>query len=272
MNAQLERTERLFGAEAMERLRRSRVLVFGAGGVGGFVIEALTRSGVGTLGICDSDDIALSNLNRQIIATHRTVGMQKADAYEARIREIDPDIIVKKYPVFYLPDSETAELFDFSEYDYIVDAIDTVAAKIDIILRAIEAGTPVISSMGCGNRVDPGKLAITDIYKTNMDPLAKVMRRELKKRGVKKLKVLCSSESPVVPLDLGTGQAEDFGQDGAEMPQAQRTPAASGKKVPPGSTAFVPSAGGLMIAAEVVRDLTGFDPAGRTKGGKQTAK
>ena len=198
--------------------------------------------------------------------------MRKVDAFEARIREIDPDVIVEKYPVFYLPETETAAMFDFSKYDYIVDAIDTVAAKIDIILRAIEAGTPVISSMGCGNRVDPGKLAITDIYKTNMDPLAKVMRRELKKRGVKKLKVLCSSESPVVPLDLGTGQAEDFGQDGAEMPQGQRMPAALGKKVPPGSTAFVPSAGGLMIAAEVVRELSGFDPAGRTKGGKQTAK
>lgn len=271
MNAQLERTERLFGTEAMERLRRSRVLVFGAGGVGGFVIEALARSGIGTLGICDSDDIALSNLNRQIIATHRTVGMRKVDAFEARIREIDPDVIVEKYPVFYLPETEMAAMFDFSKYDYIVDAIDTVAAKIDIILRAIEAGIPVISSMGCGNRVDPGKLAITDIYKTNMDPLAKVMRRELKKRGVKKLKVLCSSESPVVPLDLESGRAEDFGQDGAE-PQDLQTPAASGKKVPPGSTAFVPSAGGLMIAAEVVRELSGFDPASRTKGGKQTAK
>lgn len=246
MSEQLERTERLFGEPAMEQLRKSRVLVFGAGGVGGFVIEALARSGIGTLGICDSDSIVLSNLNRQIIATHRTVGLLKVDAFEARIAEIDPEVSVRKYPVFYLPDSEEAAQFDFAEYDYIVDAIDTVAAKIDIILRAQAEGVPVISSMGCGNRIDPGKLAIMDIYKTSMDPLAKVMRRELKKRGVKHLKVLCSSESPLVPLPAES-----------EEPGGKRSP---------GSTAFVPSAGGLMIASEVVRELSGINAEERRRG------
>ena len=288
MTAQLERTERRFGSEAMERLRRSRVLIFGVGGVGGFVTEALARSGVGALDLCDSDEVALSNLNRQIIATHSTVGMRKVDAFEARIADIDPGIVVRKYPVFYLPDSEEAAQFDFAQYDYVVDAVDTVAAKIDIILRAQAAGVPVISSMGCGNRIDPGKLVITDIYKTKTDPLAKIMRRELKKRGVKHLKVLCSTEDPLVPQapaapDAGTAAAPGTTVK-ADAPKGRRAPgstAAPGTTVKagapkgrlaPGSTAFVPTAAGLMIAAEVGRELTDFDPTGRTKGGRQSGK
>ena len=247
MSEQLSRTERILGAGAMARLRRSRVAVFGAGGVGGFVIEALSRSGLGALDIIDSDTVALSNLNRQIIATRSTVGRLKVDAFAERIADIDPEVCVRTYPVFYLPDSEEAALFNFKDYDYVVDAIDTVAAKIDIILRAQEAGVPVISSMGCGNRIDPGKLAIMDLSKTSMDPLARTMRRELKKRGVAHVKVLCSSESPLRPVAEGPA-------DGQLSGSADERP----KRMAPGSTAFVPASAGLMIAAEVVRDLSGI--------------
>ena len=221
---QYERTELLIGEEGLQHLRKARVAVFGAGGVGGYVIEALARAGVGTLDITDSDTVSESNLNRQIIALHSTVGRKKTEVFSERIRDIDPAIRVITHDCFYLP--ETAGQFDFSLYDYVVDAVDTVTAKIDIVMRAQEAGVPVISSMGTGNKLDPSRFEIADIYETEMDPLAKVLRRELKKRGVKKLKVLFSREKP---RDVG-----------------QRTP---------GSISFVPPSAGLMIAGEVIKDL-----------------
>ena len=221
---QYERTELLIGEEGLQHLRKARVAVFGAGGVGGYVIEALARAGVGTLDITDSDTVSESNLNRQIIALHSTVGRKKTEVFSERIRDIDPEIRVITHDCFYLP--ETAGQFDFSLYDYVVDAVDTVTAKIDIVMRAQEAGVPVISSMGTGNKLDPSRFEIADIYETEMDPLAKVLRRELKKRGVKKLKVLFSREKP---RDVG-----------------QRTP---------GSISFVPPSAGLMIAGEVIKDL-----------------
>ena len=199
MNEQFSRTARLLGEESIHKLRRSRVAVFGAGGVGGYVIEALARAGVGSLELIDNDVIAPSNLNRQIIATRETLGMPKVEAFAERIRSIDPAIEVTCRQLFYLP--EEGERFDFTSYDYVVDAIDTVSAKIDIICHCTEAGTPVISSMGCGNRMDPTALIIADIAKTHTDPLARVMRRELKKRGIAHLPVLFSTEPPLLPYE-----------------------------------------------------------------------
>lgn len=223
MEGQFIRTEMLFGKESMDRLAHARVAVFGIGGVGGYVVEALARSGVGTLDLIDNDTVCESNLNRQIIALHSTLGMYKVDAARERILDINPLAKVNCHKTFFLP--ESADDFPFEEYDYVVDAIDTVTGKIELILRAQAANTPVISCMGAGNKLDPTAFEVADIYKTSVCPLAKVMRRELKKRGVKKLKVVYSKEEPVSRF---------------------RTP---------GSNAFVPSVAGLIIAGEVVKDL-----------------
>lgn len=229
---QFIRTEMLLGPEAMERLANARVAVFGVGGVGGHVIEALARSGIGALDIVDNDKIARSNINRQIIATHKTVGRYKTEVMAERLSEINPDLRVKCYTCFYLP--ETARTFDFTSYDYVVDAIDTVTGKIQLILQAREAKVPVISSMGTGNKLNPGLLEIADIYETSVCPLARVMRRELKARQIPSLKVVYSKEEPIKPLNLEE---------------------ASGRRATPGSTAFVPSVAGLMLAGEVIRDI-----------------
>ncbi len=221
-----ERTELLIGAEGVSRLASARVLIFGVGGVGGYICEALARAGVGALGIVDNDVISESNINRQIIATCETVGMEKIKVMEQRILSINPDCRVETFGCFYLPGTEEADRFDFTKYDYVVDAIDTTSAKLDIICRCKEAGTPVISSMGTGNKLDPSRFEITDISKTSVCPLAKVIRKELRARGVKGVKVLYSREEPI-----RTGS---------------RTP---------GSISFVPPAAGLLIAGEVVKDL-----------------
>ena len=232
---QYARTQLLIGKDAMEKIRGSRVLIFGVGGVGGCAAEALARSGVGTLGIVDDDYVAETNLNRQILALHSTLGMHKADAAKQRILDIDPETCVQTYKMFYLP--ENADRIDFSSYDYIVDAIDTVTAKLEIAVRADKAGVPLISAMGCGNRLDPSKLIVTDIYKTDTDPLARVMRRELRKRGVPKLTVVCSTE-PAMPRAPG----EDTGE-------------LKGSRPAPGSTPFVPTAAGYLLASRVIMDL-----------------
>lgn len=229
---QYERTRMLIGGGAMARLRAARVAVFGVGGVGGYAVEALARSGVGALDLIDSDTVCLSNLNRQIIATRETLGRYKVDVAAERVASIDPEITVRTYRTFYLP--ETAGEFDLTRYDYIVDAIDTVAGKIALALNAREAGTPIISALGTGNKLDPTKLALGDIYDTSVCPLARVMRRELRRRGVERLSVLWSSEEPIRPLST------------EEEPR---------RRAVPGSTAFVPGAGGLIIASKVVRDL-----------------
>jgi len=234
MADQYSRTRMLLGDEAMARLRASRVAVFGVGGVGSYVVEALARSGVGALDLIDNDEVCLTNLNRQLIATHRTVGRAKVDAAAERIADIAPDCTVRTYRTFFLP--ENAEQFDFTQYDYVVDAIDTVAGKLALVLSAQRAGTPIISALGTGNKLDATKLEIGDIYSTSVCPLARVMRRELRRRGVERLKVLWSREEPIVPL---TADEE------------------TERRALPGSTAFVPGAGGLMIAGEVVRDLIG---------------
>ncbi len=238
MENQFTRTELLLGADAMEKLRGSRVVIFGVGGVGGYVTEALARSGVGAFELVDRDVVSVTNLNRQIIATWKTIGRDKTEVMAERIADINPKAQVTLRKCFFLP--ETADQFDFSRYDYVVDAVDTVTAKIEIIMRAQQAGVPVISSMGAGNKLDPSKFEVADIYKTSVDPLARVMRRELKKRGVRKLKVVYSKEEPMKPL--GRIEAD---------PEA-------GRKDVPGSSAFTPSAAGLLIASEVVKDLIGF--------------
>ena len=222
----------LFGDEAMEKLARSRVAVFGLGGVGGYALEALARSGIGALDLIDSDTVALSNLNRQILATADTVGMNKTDAAEARVKSINPDCAVRKSTVFFLP--ENAGEFDFSAYDYVLDAIDTVSGKLAIILAARAAGVPVISAMGTGNKLDPSKLRVSDIYETSVCPLARVMRRELKKRGIDRVKVVYSTEPALSPA-----------------PADEETH----RRATPGSTAFVPAVAGLILAGEVIKDI-----------------
>jgi len=226
---QFERTALLLGKASVERLARKRVAVFGVGGVGGFVCEGLVRAGIGAIDIVDKDTVALSNINRQLIALHSTVGKNKVDVLEERLKDINKNLIIKKYKCFFLP--ETSETFDFREYDYVVDAIDTVTGKIELILKAKEAGVPIISAMGAGNKLDPTAFQVSDIYKTSVCPLARVMRRELKKRGVEKLKVVYSKEEPIKP------QFEE------------------GEEVVPGSVSFVPPALGLIIAGEIVKDL-----------------
>lgn len=238
MSDQFSRTQLLFGSDAMEKLASSRVAVFGVGGVGGYVVEALVRSGIGAIDIVDDDKVCLSNLNRQIIALHSTVGRYKVDVAEERIKDINPDCTVYKHRMFYVPD--TRDHFDFSQYDYVVDAIDTVKGKIELVMQAQEANVPIISSMGAGNKTNPAMFEVSDIYKTSVCPLAKVMRYELRKRGVKHLKVVYSKEQPLTPQSDSSSQAE--------VPQP-------GRRTVPGSTAFVPSAVGLIIAGEVVKDL-----------------
>ncbi len=235
------RTELLLGKDGMARLRGARVAVFGLGGVGGHACEALARSGIGALDLIDADRVSLTNLNRQIIATGKTVGQLKTEAMRDRLAEIDPDIRLVVWPVFVRPDNICD--FPFEEYDYVLDAVDTVSAKLAIITRAAETCTPVISAMGAGNKLDPSRFRVSDISGTRVCPLARVMRRELRKRGIEKLKVVWSDEEPVCRGD------EDLAED-AEQP-------AEGRRSVPGSTAFVPAAAGLIMAGAVIRDLAG---------------
>lgn len=245
------RTQLVFGKEAMDRLKGSRVAVFGVGGVGGYTVEALARSGVGAIDIIDDDKVCLTNINRQIIATTKTVGKYKVDVAKERIEEINPDCKVTAFKTFYIP--ETADRFDFTQYDYVVDAIDTVTGKIALIENAKKAGTPIISSMGAGNKVDPTAFEVADIYKTSVCPLARVMRYELKRRGIKKLKVVYSKEKPIPPID----DEDPNGENGC-LSKADKVP---GKRQVPGSTAFVPSVAGLIIAGEVIKDIIGYKAA-----------
>ncbi len=240
---QFSRTALLLGEDAMEALSESRVAVFGVGGVGGYVCEALVRSGVGAFELVDNDTVALSNLNRQIIATLDTVGLPKVEAMRRRMLSVNPAVRVSARQCFFLP--ENADTFDFSAYDYVVDAVDTVAAKLALVQRANAAGTPIISAMGAGNKLDPGRFRVSDIEATHTCPLARVMRRELKKRGIGGLKVVWSDEAPVRPE--------------GPLPEGE----AGARRSFPGSTAFVPAVAGLMIAGEVVRDLTAAHPRNR---------
>lgn len=246
---QFSRTELLFGKEAMDKLSKSRVAVFGIGGVGGYVCEALVRSGVGAFDLIDDDKVCLTNLNRQIIATRKTVGKYKVDVMKERILDINPEADVRVYKCFFLP--ENAADFPFGEYDYVVDAVDTVTAKIELVMKAQEMNVPIMSSMGAGNKLDGSQFRVADIYKTKVCPLAKVMRRELKKRGVKKLKVVYSEEQPTRPInDMAISCREHcICPPGAQHKCTERRDI-------PGSTAFVPSVAGLIIAGEVVKDLT----------------
>ena len=235
MNPAFARTALLLGEEAVQRLQNARVAVFGVGGVGGYVVEALARSGVGALDLIDNDTVAESNLNRQIIALRSTLGQYKTDVAKARILDINPACKVTVYHTFYLP--ETAHVFDFSQYAYIVDAIDTVKGKLALVQQAQAAGTPIISSMGAGNKLDPTRFEVADIYKTSVCPLARVMRYECKKRGLKGFKAVYSKEPPVRPVKKSDEQTV--------------------RRDIPGSTAFVPSVAGLIIAGEVIKDLIG---------------
>ena len=233
MEGIFSRTELLIGQQALEKLRNSRVAVFGVGGVGGYVVEALARSGVGTIDLIDKDTVSITNINRQIIATTQNIGQYKVDAAKERILLINPDCTVNTYKTFFLPD--TRDQFDFSAYDYVVDAVDTVTAKKELILCCKETDTPIISSMGAGNKLDPGAFEVSDIFKTSVCPLARVMRNVCRKNGIKKLKVVYSKEQPLEPSQAIMNQ---------------------GKPVP-GSVAFVPASAGLIIAGEVVKDITG---------------
>ena len=246
---QFSRTELLLGHDNMEKLKNARVAVFGIGGVGGFTVEALARSGVGTLDLIDDDKVCLTNINRQIIATRKTIGQYKVDAAKERVLDINPDAVVNTYKTFFVP--ETADEFDFAAYDYVVDAIDTVTGKIMLVEAAQKAGTPIISSMGAGNKLDPTAFEVADIYKTSVCPLAKVMRRELKKRGIKKLKVVYSKEKAMTPID---DTANSCRSHFICPPGSART--CTQRRQIPGSTAFVPSVVGLIIAGEVIKDLT----------------
>ena len=248
---QFSRTELIFGHEGMERLYNARVAIFGIGGVGGYTAEALARSGVGELDLIDDDRVCLTNLNRQIFATRKTVGKFKVDVAEERILEINPKAVVHTYKTFYAPN--TAEEFDFSQYDYIVDAIDTVTGKLELVEQAVKSGTPIICSMGAGNKVDPTAFRVADISKTSVCPLARVMRRELKKRGIKHLKVVYCEEPPLTPIDdmAISCRAHCICPPGTARKCTQR-------RQVPGSNAFVPSVVGLIIAGEVVKDLSGF--------------
>lgn len=249
---QYSRTTLLIGPEALKKLHDSKVLIFGVGGVGGYVVESLARSGVGHLELVDDDMVCLTNLNRQLLALRGTVGQHKADLAAERVHSIDPRIEVNVRKTFFLP--ENAEEFNFSEYDYVVDAVDTVTAKLEIIMRAQAAGTPVISCMGCGNRLDPTQVRIGDIYKTSMDPLAKVMRHELKKRRVKHLKVVWSTEKPIRP---DPNNDDDNCRTHCICPPGQTRSCGIRRDIP-GSSAFVPPAAGFAIGSEIVRDLIGL--------------
>ena len=235
MQEQFLRTAMLLGEEALARLQKARVAVFGIGGVGGYTVEALARSGIGHLDLIDSDTVGLSNINRQLLATHSTVGMPKVEAAKQRILDINPQAEVTTWPIFYLPD--TADRFDFTQYDYIVDAIDTVTGKLALVERATACGTPIICCMGTGNKLDASAFEVADISKTSMCPLARIMRKELSKRGIKHLKVVYSKEEALTP----TGWEEEA--------------AALGKRQIPGSVSFVPGAAGLILAGEVIKDI-----------------
>lgn len=236
MPEKFKRTELLLGKTAMGKLKNSRVAVFGVGGVGGYVVEALARAGVGKIDIIDNDTVSVSNINRQIIATCDSVGKLKVDVAKERILKINPEAQVRTHNTFYMP--ETSSAFDFNEYDYVVDAIDTVTAKISLVMQCEKANVPIISSMGTGNKLDPTAFEVSDIYKTSVCPLARVMRTELKKRGIKKLKVVYSKEIPLKP-DISSDEI---------IPE--------GKRQIPGSVSFVPAVAGLIIAGEVIKDLT----------------
>ena len=248
---QFSRTQLIFGTEAMEKLSKSRVAVFGIGGVGGYTVEALVRSGIGAIDLIDDDSICLTNLNRQLIATRDSVGQYKVDVAEKRIHSINPDCKVITHKTFYMPD--TKHLFDFTEYDYIVDAIDTVKGKLELVMNAKAAGTPIISSMGAGNKVNAAAFEVADIYETSVCPLARVMRYECRKRGIKSLKVVYSKEKPIRPLeDMSIScRKHCICPPGTARKCTQRRDI-------PGSTAFVPSAAGLIIAGEVIKDLIEF--------------
>lgn len=235
---EFSRTELLIGTEAIKKLQNARVAIFGIGGVGGYTAEALARSGIGSFDLIDNDTVSLTNINRQIIALHSTVGQPKVQVMKSRIADINPQAIVNTYQCFFLP--ESADQFDFSQYDYVVDAVDTVAAKVAIILACKAAGTPVISSMGAGNKLNPAMFEVADIYKTSVCPLARVIRQSMKKHHINKLKVVYSKEPPLVPL------AEHKEESGAEAPN---------RRALPGSTAFTPSVAGLILASEVVKDI-----------------
>ena len=245
---QFSRTQLLLGEEAMKTLSEKKVAIFGIGGVGGYVCESLVRTGIGHFDIVDDDKVCLTNLNRQIIATRSTVGKDKVEVMKARMLDINPKADITVHKCFFLP--ENADQFPFEEYDYVVDAVDTVTAKIEIIMRCQEKGVPVISCMGAGNKLDPSRFRVADIYKTTMCPLAKVMRREMKKRGVKKLKVVFSDEKPVTPLeDMSIScRTNCICPPGAERKCTDR-------RAIPGSTAFAPAVAGLILASEVVKDL-----------------
>lgn len=238
MKEQYQRSALLLGEEAIDFLFGKRIAVFGLGGVGGSAMEALARGGIGHFDLIDNDTVNVTNINRQILATHKEIGRKKVDVAEERIHEINPEIEVRKYDIFYLP--ETRDILSFENYDYIIDAIDTVTAKIDIITRAKEAGIPIISAMGCGNRLNPSLLTAMDLFDTKGDPLSKVMRRELRKRGVTSLKVVCSKEVPTRP----TNREKYFSEETLKR-----------RKDIPGSTSFVPPAAGLLLAYTVIMDL-----------------
>ena len=243
---QFSRTELLFGSEALAKLKKAHVAVFGIGGVGGHVVEALARSGVGSFDLIDNDTVAITNINRQIIATLDTVGQPKVEAMRKRILSINPEAEITLHQCFFLP--ENKDEFDFGKYDYVVDAVDTVAAKIAIVLAAKEAGVPVISSMGAGNKVNPAMFEVADIYKTSIDPLARVMRQAMKKHHIKKLKVVYSKELPLLQVDELKEECH------AEAPK---------RRALPGSNAFCPSVAGLIIASEVIKDLVDWDDSNR---------
>ena len=243
------RTQLLLGSDAMDRLRRSHVAVFGVGGVGGYAVEALARSGIGAIDLVDSDRVSLTNLNRQLHATHKTLGRFKVDVAEERIHEISPDCLVTVYRSFFL--SDTRSQFDFSRYDYVIDAIDTVAGKLALVEAAQAAGTPIICSMGAGNKLDPTAFRVADIYDTSVCPLARVMRSECRKRGIPHLKVVYSVEPPIRPVEDTSAlrQEESAGSPGGRISAARRDT--------PGSVSFVPSAAGLILAGEVIKALAG---------------
>lgn len=245
---QFSRTQLIFGKEAMDKLKNSRIAIFGIGGVGGYAVEALVRSGVSALDLFDDDMICLTNLNRQIIATRKTVGMYKVDAMKERILDINPNCTVNTYKTFFLP--ENSMEIDFSQFSYIIDAVDTVSAKIELVLKAQAANVPIISAMGAGNKIDPTKLRVADIYETSVCPLARVMRYELRKRGVKKLKVVYSTETPLKPYDT----PEISCRNHCICPAGSKRTCTIRREIP-GSNAFVPSVCGLIIAGEVIKDL-----------------
>lgn len=251
---QFSRTQLIFGADGMEKLHQARVAVFGIGGVGGYTVEALVRSGVGTLDLIDDDRVCLTNLNRQIFALRSTVGEYKVDVAERRVHEINPNAVVHTYKTFYTP--QTADQFDFAQYDYVVDAIDTVTGKLALVEQAQRAGVPIISSMGAGNKVDPTAFEVADIYETSVCPLARVMRQQLRKRGISRLKVVYSKEPPITPIDDMSISCRTH----CICPPGTARKCTQRRQVP-GSNAFVPAVVGLIIAGEVIKTLSGYGSA-----------